>query len=253
MDTRPGSDMLTCANCGQTVERSARFCGFCGREMESRRLVTPPVLTPQDDPRSVAFRVRDTSYLIPTRRVLLLTLASHGLYFFYWFYLTWKHYRDHTGEEVYPLWHALCLIVPIYSLFRIHAHMRSFRSLMEATGAATTINPGMTVLTILATWVLDLAAVQLNGGWAGSAPPYSWGPLVGLALTILSISILGGVITHIQGNLNYYWENVKGSPLAPAGIGAWEVVLTMVGALTWIATISLLTGVVEPASALLGQ
>ena len=30
-------------------------------------------------------------------------------YLFYWFYLTWRQYRDHTGDTAYPVWHALTL------------------------------------------------------------------------------------------------------------------------------------------------
>ena len=73
------------------------------------------------------------NYLPPTR-ILLMAVLSYGLYLFYWFYLTWKQYRDHTGREAFPVWHALTLVVPIYGLFRTHAHVRSFKELMVNSG-----------------------------------------------------------------------------------------------------------------------
>ena len=48
--------------------------------------------------------------LISVRRVVLLSALSGGLYLYYWFFITWKHYRDHTGAEAYPAWHALSTI-----------------------------------------------------------------------------------------------------------------------------------------------
>ena len=38
-------------------------------------------------------------YHISLKRVLFMTVLSVGLYLFYWFYITWKRYRDHTQAE----------------------------------------------------------------------------------------------------------------------------------------------------------
>lgn len=53
---------------------------------------------------------------ISMRRILFMTIASYGLYLVYWFYVTWKQYKDNTGERAYPVWHALTLLIPIYNL-----------------------------------------------------------------------------------------------------------------------------------------
>ena len=76
-----------------------------------------------------------------------MAVLSYGLYLFYWLYLTWKQYRDHTGQEVFPVWHALTLAVPIYGLFRTHAHVRSFKELMFSSGVTSTLSPGWASLT----------------------------------------------------------------------------------------------------------
>ena len=241
METRPNSNTLTCASCGKHVDAPARFCGFCGQELAAQSRATPLASSQYAE-----LSVPAASYLIPTQRVLLMTLVSHGLYFFYWFYLTWKHYQEHTGEEAYPVWHALSLLVPIYSLFRIHAHMRSFRDLMNEASVPTSINALMTVFLIFGTWLMDLAALQINGGIAGAAPVSEWGPWAAFGLTVLSILILAGVVTHVQGNLNRYWQNISHGPLSPARIYPSEVFFCMIGVLTWIATFSVLLGLVDP-------
>ncbi|MDP6072696.1 MAG: hypothetical protein QGG34_14250 [SAR202 cluster bacterium] len=70
--------------------------------------------------------------------------------------LTWKQYRDHTQEVAFPVWHASAIgTVPVYSLFRIRAHMRVFRELMLQAGQATTISTGRAVGLMIAFTVLN--------------------------------------------------------------------------------------------------
>lgn len=52
---------------------------------------------------------------ISMTRIILLVIASYGVYPIYWMYRTWKQYRDHTGAEAYPVWHALTQLVPNYT------------------------------------------------------------------------------------------------------------------------------------------
>jgi len=86
----------------------------------------------------------------------LMSILSWGLYLFYWLYLTWKQYRDHTQEVAFPVWHASAIgTVPVYSLFRIRAHMRVFRELMLQAGQATTISTGRAVGLMIAFTVLN--------------------------------------------------------------------------------------------------
>ena len=246
MGTRSERDNFRCHSCGEAVEPGSRFCGFCGTPLNTSIFEVPPVQAPRDETLARAYRARDVSYLIPTQRVLLMTLVSHGLYLFYWFYVTWKQYQEHTGEEAYPVWHALCLFVPIYNLFRIHAHMRTYRELMEYAGVTTSISAGMGVVLILTSSVLDVAGTQLNGGLMGTAPVAAWAPMAALVLSLISLAVLAAVLIQTQGNLNRYWESVAEGSLSPAGFGVGEVVFGLLGTVAWIATIALVTGVVEP-------
>lgn len=129
-----------CSQCGQGLQASDRFCGSCGAATGDLPLRN----------------------LIPIRRIALLTILSGGLYLFYWFYITWKQYHDYfkADDNAYPVWHALTLLVPVYGVFRAHAHMRAYKEAMLQRGVATTIAPWAAVVA--------MAFLQLNyhGVWS---------------------------------------------------------------------------------------
>ena len=148
--------MPFCSDCGYEMESSARFCRNCGTalatEGEVRRAAQVPLGIPQTLP-----------YHISLTRVLFLSVISYGIYLFYWFYLTWKQYRDHTQTQGFPVWHALTLFVPIYGLFRTHGHMRSFKELMLQAGFLSTISAGWAVVLVLISSSIDSASFQVTG------------------------------------------------------------------------------------------
>ena len=181
----------------------------------------------------------DLRYRVSPNRVLLMIIISNGLYLFYWMYLTWKQYRDHTREEVYPVWHALTGLVPIYGLFRLHAHGRVYKELMTSGGGVTTIDPGWLVGVVVARMLLT----------AGIGPPgvsfdesSQFTPILITLLDVLAIAMLGAVLREIQGNLNSYWHYVSSGRLHSARTGMGEIVLAVIGVLLWFFYFSTLLG-----------
>jgi hypothetical protein len=223
--------MPFCPKCGTEVQSSYNFCSVCGRAL------------PEGEPGAIAQRVPDalirtSDYRISPRRILLMTVLSYGLYLFYWFYLTWKQYRDHTGNEVFPVWHAMAIGIPIYSLFRTHAHMRSFKELMLDAGVASSISAGWAVTLVLISGVLNGVSFNLTGGLAGSSEITRGTAVMSALLDLASMTIVAGLLLHIQGNLNRYWESLENLTLVDARIGAGEVLLGIIGALVWLLTIA---------------
>ena len=162
-----------------------------------------------------------------------MSILSWSLYLFYWMYLTWKHYRDHTREVAYPVWHGMAIGVPIYGYFRVHAHARSFKELMESAQVETTISPGWVVI-----WVIVYSAL---GGIANQflfSGEISQGAALFLkVIDIISVVVVIGMLQHLQKNPNSYWDSVAGSPVANARIGVGEVIIAVLGVLLWIDTI----------------
>ena len=188
-----------CPHCGAETQSDSIFCATCGR----------PVVGGMGD--------SDTRpYLISPTRIVLLSILTLGLYTTYWLYKTWKHYKEHTGAEVHPIWHGLTSFVPVYGSFRAHAHLRIYGELAGAAGLAVGFSPGIAFFAILV-------------GWFGVLVWWS----VALTLLVQIVSIVAQIyfLLHAQPRINYYWDQVYGSGLRGIGIGKGEVIVVIVGLL----------------------
>ena len=178
-------------------------------------------------------------YHISLTRVLIMGVLSHGSYLIYWFYLTWKQYREHTRTEAYPVWHALTLFVPIYSLFRTHAHVRAFKELMLNAGLSTNLSVGGAVLLMFVYWlvsIIGLADAWRSGGFSGES---AQGPaLVSTVTGLISIAIVTWFVVHVQGSLNQYWASLKNVKAVNTNIGKGEVLFALLGLLSWGLTVA---------------
>ena len=202
------SSERNCPRCGTQVEQDALFCPGCGTPM------TGP--TPQSSAVPVP-------YLISPLRVVLLGVLSLGLYTPYWLYKTWKHYKEHTGENVFPVWHGLTAIVPVYGSFRAHAHLRIFGELAAAAGLALAFAPGLGFGALLVGWLRLIVA-------EGSPASY----------VLLAVSIIAQLwmILHAQPRINAYWLHQYGSRVVSMGLGKGEVVVTIIGVVGWLGILS---------------
>lgn len=208
-----------CANCGELNSAESNFCSSCGA---SEFKEVPPGLSAR---LSAPFELAATSAVrLSTGRVATASILSFGLYFFYWFYLTWKQLASETNENHYPVWHALTLFVPIYNLFRIYRHMTVIKELAVRAGLTASLSPGWAVVLVIIISALDNASFRTTD--------------VGVAvvLGVLSTAIATALIVWAQGNLNQYWEKVKGANLREARIGIGEVIIVLVGLLAWVGT-----------------
>jgi hypothetical protein len=223
--------MPFCPSCDTRVYPSDNYCGACGSGLQGGAVV------------GAAYPVAGVAsgtlpYAISFRRVLLMSVLTNGLYLFYWFYLTWKQYRDHTRTEAFPIWHALTLTVPVYNLFRAHAHMRTFRDLMRDAGLVSTISAKWAVVLVMVSGVLDGVSFRLAGGF-GDGGDMTQQTAVAIAfLTVISISVVAGLLLHVQGNLNIYWSKVANAQLVNARIGVSEVVFGLIGGAFWVDTLA---------------
>ena len=199
-----------CSSCGHRLQAAVNFCAECG-----------------------AAAAKSLPYLMSVQRVVLMSLLSGGLYLFWWFYITWKHYHYHTGKEAYPVWHTFTLVVPIYSLFRIHAHMRTYKGLMMELQLTNSINPGIAVVVVLiASSSLFVGVTQTWSGEISEA----------LAIWILIIEVTYAVLialllASVQDNINRYWQTVSTNAIS-CRLGIGEVILTALGIVFWADTIA---------------
>ena len=229
--------MPSCPYCAHQVESNHIFCGGCGKALPAESTADPEEALTGQPPRTLAYRISPT-------RILVMTFLSDGLYLFYWFYITWQQYRDHTGNQVFPMWHTLSLMIPIYGLFRTHAHMRSFKELMQKAGVFRSIAVGWAVVLVLISTALDNASLRVNGGFFNFGEVSFGAALISALLDLASIAVVLGLLLHVQQNLNRYWASLDNVTLVDLNVGAGEVILAVVGVLTWIIT---LISIISPA------
>ncbi len=234
--------MPFCPNCGREAQNDTNFCPTCGADLSAAPVNPPPLGTPQELP-----------YHLSLNRILLMSVLSYGLYLFYWFYLTWKQYRDHTGNDAYPVWHALTLLVPVYGLFRTHAHARTFRALMWNARLSSSIRPGWAWVAVLIAGFL--VSVSLRWAWVAALiagivadnvsllgyMQFAWrGETLGaviwfLVIDLIVMALIAGLLLHLQSNINRYWNSRPNVRVRPARIGVGEVIFGILGALSWLA------------------
>lgn len=68
--------------------------------------------------------------------------------------------------------------------------------------------------------------------------------MISALLDLASIAVVLGLLLHVQQNLNRYWASLDNVTLVDLNVGAGEVILAVVGVLTWI--ISLIS-IISPA------
>ena len=224
--------MAYCRYCGAGVRSSDTFCFKCGRSLEIQPTNYVPTDTRAENAISKGIKVDDVEIrrmdvIIDPVRIIVLSILSFGLYFYYWFYLTWKHYRDYTGTENYPFWHALTLFVPIYFLFRVHAHVRSFKELMVEGGMTSSLSPGVVVALILLSNLLSIISWRFY---------YDDSLSNAIVLDIIVVLLNTGLLFWVQTNLNRFWKVTKYIFATNAHIGVGEVIFVLVGILAWIGT-----------------
>ena len=68
--------------------------------------------------------------------------------------------------------------------------------------------------------------------------------MISALLDLASTAVVLGLLLHVQQNLNRYWASLDNVTLVDLNVGAGEVILAVVGVLTWI--ISLIS-IISPA------
>ncbi len=220
------TDARACPKCGAQSQSRANFCTSCGAGLPAGFDIEPHQAdeTPVDTPTASV-----SGYRISPDRIVVMSILSWGFYLFYWFYLTWKQYRDYTQSVAYPVWHATAIgAVPIYSLFRVHAHMRTFRELMLQAGLTCSISAGAAVYLMIGIFVLNGAAFAV----AEFRTPYQ-AALIMFMIDIGSVSVVILLLYNVQKNLNRYWRELSAGPHFSTRPSVGEVVLAVIGILLW--------------------
>ena len=171
---------------------------------------------------------------ISAPRIFVLSVVSFGLYLFYWLYRTWEQYRQHTGANVYPVWHALAMLVPVYGWFRFYAHCKAYRDLMEERGVAHNLRMApILVILIIATAAWSPVPTQWLNNYFGESGIAVMIDLILDVVSLVGMLVATAVVCRIQGNFNRYWASIDGELANRARLGRGAMVLAALGLILW--------------------
>lgn len=181
-------------------------------------MVSPP--KPSSRPSSGS---RDADAIVLTnRRLVVMSVVTSGLFFFYWVYLTWRQLRAETQDLHFPFWHALSLLVPVYGLFRLYRHLKLIKDLCLKTGVETSLSPAIGVFLVALNGVLGFRSQGVES------------PEAVLFLSALGFVIMTTLMVWAQAALNSYWRETRGDSLTTAAVETGERFFLVVGGLLWL-------------------
>jgi len=122
--------LITCPDCGHSVSDRAPVCVQCGRPLGA----VPP--TPPHPPQAVSAPAAEAPapqqadapvasragalplFPVATRKFIVLSICTFGIYELYWCYQNWKRLKAASGENLSPFWRAFFAPLWGFSLFK---------------------------------------------------------------------------------------------------------------------------------------
>ncbi len=148
----------------------------------------------------------DAAFFVTSiRKLVVLYLATFGLYAWYCLYKHWKAYRATTGENVWPIARSF------FQIFFMHALGRAISRRLEAEGHGRWDYSSSATVYV----VLVIASTALNFIVGNEAPA-----LLSLLTILVSLACLMPLVTFQkmanqasgdslgQGNAHFTWANV---------------------------------------------
>jgi len=217
------SETKPCPYCGGELLAQAMQCRHCRRWMPEvvgrsgqAEAAAAGVHRPPSDPAPVVepsgFDAESAPGRLPVH-VVVLTIASLGLYEFYWIWRGWCALRDETGADISPQWRTAAFLVPLLNMVMFYFLLRDTKELAESKGVPAPYSPvGLTAM-LYALRLLGNAA--LIGG-----VPFGW--IAGLA-TVLPL-------LPVQITWNAYWTKMRpGAAIKPSLGGSELAIAVLVG------------------------
>ncbi len=225
-----------CARCG-THRRSPvdRFCRECGADVrltthDARSRFCPECGTDRPvgvincsecgysfglDQSEAEVEVRDPSslelsgYQTAQWMLLLLCLVTAGLYLPIWMALTWSELqRVYRDVRMYPVWHGLSMLIPVYGWVRFYGHCVAINHAVEHRGGVSMVRPRLATIAVVAGSAVGLVSAWTEAGWF-------------VLLWLASSALFAAAIIHAQKGLNYYRRTLSNED-TPVTVRGWE-------------------------------
>lgn len=206
----------SCSNCGESNPDNSNYCSNCGHRVGTSEISGPD----QDDKTNLIVNYQPS--IIGSSRILFLTFASWGLYFYYWVYITWKDLENEISDSHTPLLQTISMFIPIYQLFRFNRHVSIIRSVAIDAGLQTDLKPIVAVLLVALNGIIGYISLGIQS------------LIIFGGLLLLSLVLTATVINWAQETLNRYWVLGRSVASVEKRMQTGEWILCGLGTFVWI-------------------
>jgi hypothetical protein len=133
----------------------------------------------------------------PGWMVVGMVWATFGLYTLFWVAFNWAELkRQLQRDNMYPFWHGVSMLVPIYSYYQFYTNFRVINELLETSRSTHRVRAGIVIATFLLASLL--AAVPIDD-------------IVLITLNVsAALAAISWTIHHGQSAMNHYWDATPG-------------------------------------------
>lgn len=128
----PQIEKLTCPACQTALGDYPVICPECGLDLLLNEIRPPAVMAT-----SLNRKDQSVFFYVSILKLYLMSLATFGLYTFFWFYKNWFYVEDHTNRKLSPFFRSVFSIIWFYDL------VREVSKAGNAQGIKLNIHPGL--------------------------------------------------------------------------------------------------------------
>lgn len=203
-----------CPECENEISPTDKFCGSCGYEIsneEQTEIENPNLVVEKTDKvKSNNVSCSNVEYFsVSSRKLVVLSIATLGLYEIYWFYKNWQAVKEQGKEEISPFWRTIFTFIFALGLFE------RVLSSSKKVGYKKVYNP--LVLTVI--YILLIFTVKMPDIW--------------FLLSFLSFIPL----LTIQKAINFNNSIVVKDYVEDDRFSAWEMFISIIGGILVFLTI----------------
>jgi len=193
---------MYCNNCGKKNPENSKFCKHCGVNLDKHNA---EIKDPHTKRETISdYLTSNTSpypYVISISKLIILSVATFGIYNIYWFYKHFKSFKDEDSWKVSPLLRAIFATLCSYSLFK-----RVSKKVDKLDGSMGFNPRGLAIFYF---------TLYLIPGWIES---YWWVSLFAFLPLI-----------PVQKAVNFYWKKKYHDKIMPSRFGGWNWIWMIAG------------------------
>lgn len=174
-----------------------------------------------DGPAMVAPAAADSAPYFPVSitKLVLLNVASFGMYIIYWFFKNWQREASRTSEKIRPFWRAIFYVFFTPALFEnIH---RAAVNRQITVPWRHNVSAGVVIVLVIVSRILDRVSARSD----------DFG-VVDL-LSVILMAVMTVVFCRIQRTVNALNDDPEGQ--LNAQFSFWNFALLFVGGVVWVA------------------